>query len=589
MSYWDTPPLDRRQIVLFSPTLDSVIAEDHPVRLFDEVLRQMDWREWEKHYCGAAGQPAIPPRVVASVILYGLSLGLRSSRKLQDTCVNRLDFVWLTDGREIDHSTVCKFRTRFGRELKDLFKQVGRVAMGMGLVRLNQVSFDGTKVLAHNGRYNTGRVADVQAAMAELDRQMEQMLREAEQADRAEDQLFGEDATPGKLPRQLADLKRRQEKMNEALRALKEMDQKRGGRKDVSRKGPQVPLADIDSRVLPNKNGGYAPNYVPVLATDGQAGFLLDADVAEGNDEAGALLGAVDRIGENFGALPHQALADSGFHTGPNLAGLERRGMEALVPEKQPFESNPALDPSRFEPAPEGGALAAARGARGAGPAQQMGSSQQIQQVERPGSSVQAEAAGRTGTARQTELLQQIQLSEAPRPVPPEQWDKLPVNPQHKVLDKAAFLYDMAADRYYCPMGKVLQFAHEQAYDRDRRRGTYRVYECGSCAGCPLASRCLAGKTKARRVMRDEYDGVRERAARRLKSGQGKQAYRRRWPLAETPFGIFKAVMNFRQFLLRGRRKVRIEWTWAATAYNLRKLVRAMVATPRPQADARSG
>jgi len=174
----------------------------------------------------------------------------------------------------------------------------------------------------------------VEAGLAELDRQMEQMLREAEQADRAEDQLFGEDTTPGKLPRQLADLKKRQEKMNEALQALKEMDQKRGGRKDVSRKGPQIPLADIDSRVLPNKNGGYAPNYVPVLATDGQAGFLLDADVAEANDEAGALLGAVDRIGENFGALPQQALADSGFHTAPNLAGPERRGVEALVPEK---------------------------------------------------------------------------------------------------------------------------------------------------------------------------------------------------------------------------------------------------------------
>ena len=509
MSYWDTPPVDRHQIVLFAPTLDGVIAGDHPVRLFDEVLRELDWRDWEKHYCGVAGQPAIPPRVVASVILYGLSLGLRSSRKLQDSIGNRLDFVWLTEGREIDHSTICKFRTRFGPELKNLFKQVGRVAMGMGLIRLNQVSIDGTKVLAHNGRYNTGRTLDVEKALAELDKQVDQMLKEAEQADRAENSMFGEDATPAKLPRQLADLKMRQKKMNEALQTLRAMQEKRGDRKDVSKKGPQIPLADIDSRVLPNKNGGYAPNYVPVLATDGQAGFLLDADVAEGNDEAATLLGAVDRIKENFGASPAQALADSGFHTGPNLAGLEKRGVEGLVPAQQRFDDNPAVDPSRLNPAP----VTQEPAAEALPSLQQSDSSKQIQPIQ-----------GSDGKASVTIPA-----------VSPEQWDKLPVNPQHKVLDKAAFIYDAAADRYHCPMGKALEFVQTRGYQRESSAGTYRVYECGSCAGCPLANRCLQGRTKARRIMRDEYDDVRERAAERLKTEAGKEAYSRRagtgrWP-----------------------------------------------------------
>jgi hypothetical protein len=43
--------------------------------------------------------------------------------------------------------------------------------------------------------------------------------------------------------------------------------------------------------------------------------------------------------------------------------------------------------------------------------------------------------------------------------------------------------------------------------------------------------------------------------------------------------------MNFRQFLLRGRDKVRIEWNWAATAYNLRKLSRAMAEKRFPRTD----
>ena len=43
MTRWATAPIDRRQVTLFAPTLDDMIAADHPVRLFDELLSVMDW------------------------------------------------------------------------------------------------------------------------------------------------------------------------------------------------------------------------------------------------------------------------------------------------------------------------------------------------------------------------------------------------------------------------------------------------------------------------------------------------------------------------------------------------------------------
>jgi transposase len=147
MSYWATPPMDRNQILLFAPTLNATIDEDHPVRLFDDILARMDWSPWEARYHGKRGQPPIHPKIVAGVILYGMSLGLRSSRVLERACTNALDFIWLVSGRSIDHSTLCEFRTRFSAELKDLFKQIGRLAMSMGLIRLNRVGLDGTRVV----------------------------------------------------------------------------------------------------------------------------------------------------------------------------------------------------------------------------------------------------------------------------------------------------------------------------------------------------------------------------------------------------------------------------------------------------------
>jgi transposase len=52
---------------------------------------------------------------LAGAILYGLTVGVRTSRKLEDACRHRVDFMWLVEGRTIDHSTFAGFRKDFGR------------------------------------------------------------------------------------------------------------------------------------------------------------------------------------------------------------------------------------------------------------------------------------------------------------------------------------------------------------------------------------------------------------------------------------------------------------------------------------------
>ena len=59
MARWAQPKMQRRQVTLFSPTLDAMIGEDHPVRLFDELLSMCDWSPWEGHYFLVHGQPPI--------------------------------------------------------------------------------------------------------------------------------------------------------------------------------------------------------------------------------------------------------------------------------------------------------------------------------------------------------------------------------------------------------------------------------------------------------------------------------------------------------------------------------------------------
>jgi len=511
MSYWAKPGLDRNQALLFSPTLDDSVSEDHPVRLLEELLRVQDWSEWEQEYNGRCGQPPIPPWVMAGVILYGLMRRIRSSRQLEYACGHNIDFMWLAEKRTIDHDTICKFRTRFKEPLKQLFKQVNRLAMKMGLIRLLEVAFDGTRVKANASRHRTWTVERVEAVLRDLETEFGKMLSEAETADAGEAALRDpENASP--LPPELANADLRRAKLNELLRELREADAAR--KKDGIKTPAQLPKADTDSRVMSNKEGGYAPNYTPVAAADGEQGFIIDCDVIGSPNEHNELLPSMDRIVETFGQKPQSASADKAFGTGVNLESMEQRGIEFHTPvaSPEPQDGNPA---KREDPR---------------------------------------------------------------QPVAEQDWPDLPRNDKKK-LDKCCFVYDAAADMYFCPMGKEMPYRETKKDNGSQGPKAVRLYACKDCANCPLAAECLDPKAKrGRTVSRDGHEPARARMHAKMQTEAGQTTYNRRMHIGETPFAILKSILGVRQFLLRGLEKVRTEWCWACTAYNLKKLIAAVAA-----------
>lgn len=511
--YWADPPQLRDQQLIFCPTLDAAVSDDDPVRSFDSVLSDVDWSEFEAEYHGKRGQPPIHPRWIASLLLYGLCCGIRSSRKLEEAACYRVDFLWLLHGQQIDHTTIARFRTRFRDAIKGLFKQVGMIAMSLGLVRLKEVAFDGTRVKANNSRYNTRTAKTLEEKLAVLDAEIERMLAESEACDLEEQRVFeSHDSTPPS-PKDVAELEQRRQRMREALEKAQALDEaRRKSGVNPKKKPAQVPTTDPDSRVMPNKEGGYAPNYTPTTVTDGHSGFILDCDVTSQVNEGPVLPESVDRIQETFGSVPEKLLTDAGNNSGELAQAMEDRGVEMYAPveSNQPQEGNPAKrdDPSQ--------------------------------------------------------------------PVPESEWEELPKNAQGK-LDKSCFVYDAEGDRYYCPQGRELPF--ESSY-RDKSgdgNNVRRRYRSPDCSECPLQHLCLGPtNTKGRTITRVSHEKARERVAERMKSPEARELYNQRPRIAETTFGILKAAMGLRQFLLRGLDKVKTEWCWAATAFNIRKIANAL-------------
>ena len=167
------------------------------------------------------------------------------------------------------------------------------------------------------------------------------------------------------------------------------------------------------------------------------------------------------------------------------------------------------------------------------------------------------------------------------QPVPQEQWHELPT--KNDQLSKEAFVYDAEGNRYLCPQGKELSY--NSTYNAKQAGGTiqrhrYHAREEG-CAACGLLARCVKGKSKFRRVSRDEAEELRDQLRQRMRSESGQAAYQRRM-IGERPFAMIKHWMGVRQFLHRGLERVRQEWRWATTAFNLARLINLLRAEQAP-------
>ncbi len=510
---WAAAPQVRQQLVLFERRLDDALAPAHPVRLLDEILAGLDWSAWEGRYHGRLGQPPIHPRVLAGVLLYGLLRRIRSSRALEEALQVRLDFIWLVEGRSIDHTTLSEFRRTRSAELQQLFVQVCLVAQQLGWLPLQELGFDGTRLRANNRRRGTRTPHELRAMQQELAAKFTELETQVAAEDQRHDETFGS-GSPHELAAEWARVEYRQTAVEAALAELAQLEA-------AGETLPQrVPLTDPQSRLMPNKEGGFAPNYTPLATVDMAHGLIVATDVIAQTNEDQHLGAALDQVQAQFGleSPPPALLADGLMATGTNLAALDERGVTLYSPASEPAAAdNPAV---RADPT---------------------------------------------------------------QPVPSAEWEQLPLKkvggrgkPKPPQFDSSAFVYDAAHDVYYCPQGVPLKYRNTTPESRVNGPPALRLRylsDAHVCAMCPLRERCLTPGRKQREVSHDQYRELRARHVERMATPAAQAKYARRCFRVERPFAVIKQQFGARRFLLRGLERVRTEWRWLATAFNLERLM----------------
>jgi transposase len=192
--------IDRRQILLRTVDVEKLIDEDHSARSVWELVGRLDLSLYHAQIEaveGGAGRNHTDPQLLVSLWLYAYSRGISSAREVARQCEFEPGFQWLCGLQAISHRTLSGFRSENKAALDDLFVQVLGMLSAEGLISLERVTLDGTKIKANAGGNSFRRKEKLEAHLELAREQVRDNRQSASGGTAASGEATGESAGSG--------------------------------------------------------------------------------------------------------------------------------------------------------------------------------------------------------------------------------------------------------------------------------------------------------------------------------------------------------------------------------------------------------
>jgi len=310
-------PVDRSQLTWQMLDVERLIEPEHPARAIWELVGRLELKGFYapiEAAEGSAGRTPWDPRLLVSLWIYAYSRGISSAREIARRCTYEPAFQWLCGLGAINHHTLSDFRVDHDASLRELFVQVLGVLSSEGLVSLERVMHDGTKIKACAGADSFRR---------------EERLREHLEAARKQVEAMGdprEEEPARKRAAQERALRERQQRLEQALEEVQKVREAKRKEKEQARASQSDPQA----RIMKQSDGGYAPSYNVQLSTEASHRIIVGTGVTQSPSDTHQLVGALAQIEQNLGTKPGQLVVDGGFTTRQNILGMAEQGVDLI-------------------------------------------------------------------------------------------------------------------------------------------------------------------------------------------------------------------------------------------------------------------
>jgi transposase len=311
--------VDRNQMLMRSVDIEQLIEEDHAARAIWDFTGQLDLSPFEEKIeavAGVAGRASWDRRLLVSLWIYAYSRGISSAREISRRCGYEPAFQWLCGMEVINYHTLSDFRVAHDKELTELFTQSLGVLSAEGLITLKRVVHDGTKIKACAGADSFRREETLQTHLEAARQQVEAM------GDPRADQPARQQAARQRAARE------RQQRLEDAVEQLSKIRETKNDAQ--AQESARASMSDPEARIMKQGDGGYAPSYNVQISTDAAHKIIVGVGLSQTSSDYGELMPALERVQENLGKLPEQAVADGGFTSRQNIVDAAAKGIDLI-------------------------------------------------------------------------------------------------------------------------------------------------------------------------------------------------------------------------------------------------------------------
>jgi transposase len=335
--------------------LGDCLPPDHLARFVVDTIAQLNLSTIYARYGSRGGQP-YAPEILLALLFYGYATGTFSSRKLERATYETVPFRFIASNLHPDHDTLATFRKTFLPELKDLFVQVLLLAQVAGVLKLGNISLDGTKIHADASKSKAVSYKHLLALEAHLRAEVEALFALSERVDQDDlpdglvvsDEIAIRQARLTRLAEAKAVLEARAKERTALEQAEytakvqeREEQAQRSGRTPRGRPpkpptpGPrdkdQYNFTDPESRIMKHsRTEGFEQDYNAQLAVDQASLLIVGLSLSNHPTDQHEAEPTLDAIPAEIGP-PDAGALDNGYFSEANVAACERRRIDPYI------------------------------------------------------------------------------------------------------------------------------------------------------------------------------------------------------------------------------------------------------------------
>jgi transposase len=313
-------PVRQQGVIRFEMPEDT-LPEDHRARVLWRVVETLDlsaFTSGAKAVEGRQGRPLASVRMLLTLWLYAISIGIGSARRIERLITSDDAFRWIVGDQSVSHSRLSQFRVGHGAALDKLFTDVLAALLHKGLLSLDLVAQDGTRIRAHASAPSFRRELSLEACREQAVLHVKAVLSEQDDPE----------ATDAEKRARLAAARDYQRRVDEAIATVAQL-------REEGRPTPRASTTDAEARVMKMADGGFRPGYNVQMATAGSPmggpRTIVALNVTNVGSDFNSVTPMLAQIEQRTGQLPKTLMADANHATNACIRRCDELGVEALI------------------------------------------------------------------------------------------------------------------------------------------------------------------------------------------------------------------------------------------------------------------